>query len=40
MILATNAEGAQFLRGHVARGNSVWKSLTPEAPVLGSCPGS
>jgi transcriptional regulator len=34
MILASRADGVQLLRGHVARGNSVWKSLTPDAPVL------
>jgi transcriptional regulator len=34
MVLVTNAAGARFLRGHVARGNKVWKSLAADAPVL------
>jgi transcriptional regulator len=35
MLLApSGTEGAWFLRGHVARGNEVWKSLAPDAPVL------
>jgi transcriptional regulator len=34
MILTTKADGRRFLRGHVARANSVWKSLAPDSPVL------
>jgi transcriptional regulator len=34
MILASRADGAQLLRGHVARGNAVWKSVAADASVL------
>jgi len=34
MILVTRADGVQLLRGHVARGNSVWKSVEQDAAVL------
>ena len=34
MILASRADGAQLLRGHVARGNAVWKSVDADANVL------
>jgi transcriptional regulator len=34
MVLAERDPGATVLHGHVARGNSVWKSLAPDAPVL------
>jgi len=34
MILASRADGTQLLRGHVARGNSVWQSVAEDATVL------
>jgi transcriptional regulator len=34
MFIALDPHGKALLRGHVARGNSVWKSLPPDAPVL------
>jgi transcriptional regulator len=34
MILAGRPDGVQVLRGHVARGNSVWKSVESDTPVL------
>jgi transcriptional regulator len=34
MVLAVGQDGNAVLRGHVARANSVWKSLAPDAPVL------
>jgi transcriptional regulator len=34
MILAVDASGNTLLHGHVARANSVWKSVAPGASVL------
>ena len=34
MMLGSGTDGRRLLRGHVARANYVWKSLTPDAPVL------
>lgn len=34
MVLAVLQDGTAVLRGHVARANSVWKSLAPDSPVL------
>ena len=34
MILTGGGEGNALLRGHVARANSIWKSVEPDTPVL------
>ncbi len=34
MMLASRADGTQLLRGHVARGNAVWKSVATDSSVL------
>jgi len=34
MIFASRPDGVQVLRGHVARGNAIWKSIEPDASVL------
>jgi len=34
MILTGVGEGNALLRGHVARANSIWKSVAPDTPVL------
>lgn len=41
MQIAARADGAQVLRGHVARANALWRTLPAQAPVLavftGAC---
>jgi transcriptional regulator len=34
MQLVTGADGQDVLRGHIARGNALWRSLSDGAPVL------
>lgn len=34
MLLATRGDGVQLLRGHVARSNTIWRSVEPDTSVL------
>lgn len=34
MILASRPDGVQVLRGHLARGNAIWRSVEADASVL------